>query len=72
MDRQIENPAVCELRSVIRFLIARNAKPADIYRQIYGVYGENAMSDSMVRRWVRIFNEGRISVHDEEVGDILS
>jgi len=29
------------------------------------VYGENAMSDGMVRKWVRMFNEGRQNVHDE-------
>ena len=25
----------------------------------------NAMSDGMVRKWVRMFNEGRENVHDE-------
>jgi hypothetical protein len=40
-------------------------KPADIHRQICEVYGENAMSDGMVRKWVRQFNEGRENVHDE-------
>jgi hypothetical protein len=40
------------------FLNARNVKPADIYCQIYEVYGENAMSDGMMRKWVRKFNEG--------------
>jgi len=29
------------------------------------VYGDNAMSDVMVRKWVRMFNEGRENVHDE-------
>jgi transposase len=29
------------------------------------VYGEHAMSDSMVRRWVRHFNQGRENVHDD-------
>jgi len=29
------------------------------------VYGDNAMSDGMVRKWVRMFNEGREKVHDE-------
>jgi transposase len=29
------------------------------------VYGDNAMSDGMVRKWVRMFNEGRHNVHDE-------
>jgi len=29
------------------------------------VYGDNAMSDGMVRKWVRMFNEGRENVHDD-------
>ena len=33
--------------------------------QICEVYGDNAMSDGMVRKWVRMFNEGREKVHDE-------
>jgi hypothetical protein len=65
MFKTIEQPADCEIRSVIHFLNARNVKPADIHRQIYEVYGENAMSDGMVRKWVRQFNEGREIVHDE-------
>ena len=27
--------------------------------------GDNAMSDGMVRKWVRMFNEGRENMHDE-------
>jgi hypothetical protein len=61
----IERPADCEIRSVIHFLNARNVKPADIHRQICEVYSENAMSDGMVRKWVRHFNEGRENVNDE-------
>jgi len=29
------------------------------------VYGDNAMSDGVVRKWVRMLNEGRENVHDE-------
>jgi len=29
------------------------------------VYGDNAMSDGMVRKWVWMFNEGRENMHDE-------
>jgi len=29
------------------------------------VYGDNAMSDGMVRKWVQMFNEGRENLHDE-------
>jgi len=39
--------------------------PSEIHRQICQVYGANAMSDGMVRKWVRMFNEGRENVHDE-------
>jgi len=29
------------------------------------VYGDNAMSDGMVRKLVRMFNEGRENLHDD-------
>ena len=44
---------------------ARNVLPSEIHDQICQVYGDNAMSDGMVRKWVRMFNEGRENVHDE-------
>ena len=54
-----------EIRPVIRFLNARNVLPSEINHQICQVYGDNAMIDGMVRKWVRMFNEGRKNVHDE-------
>ena len=39
--------------------------PSEIHHQICQVYGDNAMSDDMVRKWVRMCNEGRENVHDE-------
>jgi hypothetical protein len=50
MFKLIEGPADCEIRLVIRFLNARNVKPADIHRQVCEVYCENAMRDGMVRK----------------------
>jgi len=38
---------------------------AESHGQLCDVYGEHAMSSSMVRRWVRLFNEGRKNVHDD-------
>jgi len=69
----LENPATCELRSVIRFRYVRDTKPADIRRRICGVYGENEVNVSMVRRWVRLFNEGRVQIFmtKNELGDRL-
>jgi len=65
MFKTIEVAADCEIRSVIRFVNARNVLPSEIHHQICQVYGDNAMSDGIVRKWVRIFNEGRENVHDE-------
>ena len=65
MFETTEGVADCEIRSVIRFLNARNVLPSEIHHQICQVYGDNAMSDGMVRKCVRMFNEGRENVHDE-------
>lgn len=46
--------ADCEIRAVIRFLNARNMKPAETHRQVKDVYIENVMSDGMARKWYRI------------------
>jgi transposase len=40
-------------------------KPAEIHCELCEVYGEHAMSDSMVRRWVRHFNKRHENVHDD-------
>jgi hypothetical protein len=47
------------------FLNARNVLPSEICHQICQVYGDNAMSDGMVRKWVWMFNEGWQDMHDE-------
>jgi len=59
MFKTTEGAADSEMRSVICFLNARNVRPSEIHHQICQVYGDNAMSDDMVRKWVRMFNEGR-------------
>ncbi|KFM57191.1 hypothetical protein X975_09312, partial [Stegodyphus mimosarum] len=58
MFKTISSPADCEIRAVIKFLNTRNDKAAEIYRQVTEVYGEQAISDGMVRKWVRMFNAG--------------
>ncbi|GFU22535.1 HTH_48 domain-containing protein [Trichonephila clavipes] len=65
MFKTIDQPADCEIRSVIRFLTAKNVSAAEIHRQISDVYGPNAMSSSKVRKWVRAFKDGRENVHGE-------
>jgi len=65
MFKTIDEAADCEMRSAISFLNARNVLPSKIHHQICQVYGDNAMSDGMVRKWVRMFNEGREMMYDE-------
>jgi len=57
MFKTIEGAADCEIRFVIRFLKARNVLLSEIHYQICQVYGDNAMSDGMARKCVRISNE---------------
>ena len=65
MFKTIEDATDCEIRIVILFLNARNVLPSEVHHQICQVCGDNPMSDGMVRKWVRMFNEGRQNVHDE-------
>jgi transposase len=66
MNKKIDNPSDCEVRSMIRFLNAQNVRAVDIHRQLTAVYGEGVMNESSVRKWCRMFNEGRTNIHDEE------
>ncbi|KAJ4426467.1 hypothetical protein ANN_27281 [Periplaneta americana] len=65
MNDVIDNPADCEVRSVIRFLNARHLKPAEIYRQLKEVYGDTVMNEINVKKWCEMFNNGQTNVHDE-------
>jgi hypothetical protein len=58
-------PANCEIQPVIRSLSAGDVQLADIHYQICEACGENAMSDGMVREWVRKFKEDCDNMHDE-------
>ncbi|XP_066906181.1 protein GVQW3-like [Halyomorpha halys] len=62
----IENPTTCEVRSVIRFWLARNNRPIEIYRQLCDVYGQEIMSESRVRQWCIDFKNGCTSVHEKD------
>jgi len=65
MFKTVEGAADCEIQSVIGFLNSRNVLPSEIHHQICQVYGDNVLSDGMVRKCVQMFNEGRENVRDE-------
>ncbi|GBN35105.1 hypothetical protein AVEN_234147-1 [Araneus ventricosus] len=66
MPQSIQNPANFEIRSIIRFLNGKAVKVT--HRQISEVYEENIMSEGMVGKWIRVFNDDRVNVHYEERG----
>jgi hypothetical protein len=61
----IQSSAECEVSSVIRFLNAKDERPAEIHQQIVAVYG-NVMTWQNVTKSCREFSEGRTDVHVEQ------
>lgn len=58
MSATLDNPAKCEVRGIIRFLLAKNHSSTEIHRELYVVYGPNITSEGVVRQWVRFFKNG--------------
>jgi len=55
MFKTMEGAAGCEIRPVVCFLNSKNVLLSEIHHQICQVYGDNAMSDGMIRKWVPMF-----------------
>jgi hypothetical protein len=62
----IDNPASCEIHTVIHFLHAKNMSAAEIHCELYAVYDQNIMNEGTVRQWCRMFKVGRTNVHNEK------
>src|SRR5215469_9962993 len=65
MAALIQSPARCKVCPVIRSLIAKGERPAEIHKQIVAVYGD-IMNWQNVTKWCREFSEGRTDVLDEQ------
>lgn len=63
MDINIVITTACEVRSVRRFLWAKNTRTAEIYIQIGEIYDESVKSDTNVRKWCRLSKECRTNFH---------
>jgi hypothetical protein len=46
----IDNPASCEIRAIIRFLLVRNTRDAEIHSELCAVYSQSAMREGTVRQ----------------------
>lgn len=66
MSVSIPNPASCEVRSVIRYLLAKENAPFQIFNEMKTVYGDGVMNRTNVYKWCREFKAGRTNVHDEQ------
>ena len=61
------------MRSLIRFLNAKNIRLAEIHSKVVEVYEEGAENKANVRKCCRLFKEGSTNVHDGNgVSELLS
>ena len=59
-------------RAVTEFLSAQNVTPAEIYRRLQAVYGEDTVKRTTVNRWAIKFREcepGRANIVDQPRSD---
>jgi hypothetical protein len=70
MCPEIGNPSSYKIRSVIRFLHARNMIAAEIHCELFAFYDQNVMSEENIRQWFIMFKDGRkmFMVKSEVVG----
>ncbi|KAE9543005.1 hypothetical protein AGLY_002916 [Aphis glycines] len=61
----IESTAKCEIRAVIRYFVAKEKSPHEIFNEVRTVYGEGHMNRTSVYKWCREFKNGRTNVHDD-------
>jgi hypothetical protein len=55
----IDNPTSCVIRTVIRFLHAKNMSAEEIHRELCAaIYGQNVTSEGTVRQWCGMCKEG--------------
>jgi hypothetical protein len=56
----IDNPASCEIRTVIHFFHAKIMSAMENHCELCTVCGQNVMSEGTVRQWCRMFNDGHM------------
>ena len=58
-EHENKSPAIREIWLVIGFLNSRNFRLAEICRQTFEVYRVGAVNEGNLRKWCRLFKEGR-------------
>jgi hypothetical protein len=54
------------MRSLLRFLKAKDVHTVEMHRRIVELCGESAINERNAKKWCRLFEEGRTNVRDEE------
>ncbi|GBN40790.1 hypothetical protein AVEN_161101-1 [Araneus ventricosus] len=67
MFKTIYRPAICEIRSVIKFLNVRNVRPCEIYRQISESQSGPSPSDYHLFSHLKEFLAGQQFASDDEI-----
>jgi hypothetical protein len=70
MAVSIQNPAKCEVRTVIGFLHAKEETAAEIHHRRDSVHGKNVMKKENVAKWCPEFEAGRSDVTDDIIQKI--
>ena len=60
-----DNDVSFRQRAVIEFLVKEEIPAADIHHRLQCVYGGVCMGASSVRRWVKLFKDGNMSIQDQ-------
>jgi hypothetical protein len=55
----IDKSTSCEISAVIRFLHAKMVSATEIHHELRVVYGQNKMSEGIIRHYCTIFKDGR-------------
>ncbi|XP_045458441.1 protein GVQW3-like [Melitaea cinxia] len=54
-----------EHRAVIKFLVKKGKTAKEIFEETSSVYGESGPSSATVKRWTRLFQQGRDTLEDD-------
>ncbi|CAK1578187.1 unnamed protein product [Parnassius mnemosyne] len=64
MSAESENSRNFEHHAVIKFLVKKGNASKDILEEMSSVFQDSAPSHTMVKKWARIFQQGRESCED--------
>ncbi len=67
MENKLVSASKCEHCAIICFLNAEGISRNETHKRLCDVYGEeNTMNRLTMYKWIRMFNEGRTTLHDKE------